>query len=204
MKRILTIIGLCALAHGVFADTNTTEVLTMLPPSTLTTLGKDFLGWFKDNTNFWGQQTAIIGANALYSNGRVSDSTSSKKNTFGAALDVRFPLDANGQISIGFFAAYFNSSFYDGSISTTLGKTINVPLINQPIYLFVEGGPALNLANPNAVLAQTFTGVVWKHDIIKGTADKAPWTLFVNAAVGKVTGWDGGIFLGGIEVGHKF
>lgn len=172
--------------------------------NTLLKLGKDVVSFFKDTTNFWGQQTAIVGVSGLYSFGREKDSTAPKKNTFGAALDIRFPLDDKGQVSVGFFAAYFNKHVYDGSLSTTLGTTWTIPLINQPVYTFVEGGPTLNFSHPDTIGAQTFTGAVWKHDFVKATSTKAPWTLFLNGAGGKLTDFEGWVGLFGAEVGHKF
>lgn len=202
-KLLLSVLLAVACSTGYSQNTNTITA----PPffgSGLSKVGTDIADFFKDNTNFWGQQTVMVGVNALYSNGKETGSTGGNNSTFGGAVDVRFPLDENGQISVGFFLAYFNNDFYDGSFSTTLGTTWNIPVINQPVFTFVEAGPAVNLANPDELLAQAFAGAVWKYEIVKATPKSSAWTLFVNGAYGKLTGWDGDIFLLGVEVGHKF
>lgn len=160
-----------------------------------------FKDWLKDNTNFWGQQTAIVDVSGLYSHGKESGSSGDAKNTYGAALDLRFPLDDQGQVTIGIWAAYFNESFFAGSLTSTLGKTVHIPVINTDLFLFAGGGPGANLAQPDALIGVAYTGAVWKHNLTGG--DK-PLTLFVSGAVAKVTSWDGNVALLTVGIGKKF
>jgi hypothetical protein len=202
MKKLITLIALCAaIIIPASAQTDSgpvAEVVTVLPPSTIKTIATDGLAWFKDQTNFWGQKTILVGVNALYSKGHLDGSGQANKNTWGAVMSLAYPLDDKGQITLGFFGAYFNGDVFDGSIATTLGKTINIPYINQQVFLFAEAGPAVNLNNPDRLLAQGFVGAVWKRPIGKG------FTLYVDAGYGKVTDWTGNVLTGGIKIGKAF
>jgi len=78
------------------------------------------------------------------------------------------------------------------------GKTINIPGINQQVFLFAEAGPAVNLNNPDRLLAQAFTGAVWKHGIGKG------FTLYIEGGIGKVTDWSSPVATFGVKVSKAF
>src|SRR5260221_11593879 len=94
------------------AQTNLTETPNQLPKLAPSTAAWSFAkSFFLDNTNFWDQQTVIVGADVAYSSGHdvLDTSTTTKKSTFGGVVTVGFPLDENGQVSIGLWAAYFNS-----------------------------------------------------------------------------------------------
>lgn len=185
-------------------DTNAQPAPAATQGNPLIHIGTDLYTFIKDNTNFWDQHTLMAGVSGLYSHGHSEGTTDKDHDVFGGVVDVRFPLDANGQVSVGFMAAYFNKDLYDGSISTTLGTTWNIPLINLPVFTFFEGGPTLNFSHPDKLGAQAFTGGVTKFNLTKATTTSAPWILYVNAAAGKVSDWHGGILLFGPEIGHKF
>lgn len=173
------------------------------PPLTAT-VGNWLSDFFKDNTNFWEFQTARVSVMPLYSHGHADAVTSAGKDTFGAAVALAFPIDDKGQVSVGLLAAYFDTHFFLGSVNTTLGKTVNIPVLNIPLYMWVEFGPAFNANHPDQLLAQGFTGGTFKFDIVKATTKSNPWTLTLGAGIGKVTDWDGDIFLGTVGVAHSF
>lgn len=182
----------------------TTASATPTAPPLTATVGNWLSGFFKDNTNFWGQQTARISLNPLYSKGHAEDVTGGGKDTFGVALSLSFPIDDKGQVSVGLMAAYFDTSFFMGSVNTTFGKTVNIPVLNVPLFLWAEAGPAFNANQPDHLLAQAFTGGTIKIDIIKATEKSNPWTLGIGGGIGKVTGWEGDIYLGTIGLNHSF
>lgn len=216
IKIALIVALLCSAVINIQAGVTTDlafhpESPTTLPPASVTpttppltaTVGNWLSDFFKDNTNFWEFKTARVSLTPLYSKGHA-DGVAGDKDTFGVALGVAFPIDEKGQVSVGLFAAYFDSHFFMGSVNTTLGKTVNIPIINQPLFLWVEAGPAFNLNHPDHLLAQAFTGGTLKFDIVKATAKANPWTLLVGGGVGKVTEWQGNIFIGTIGLNHSF
>lgn len=185
-------------------DTFPPASATPTAPPITATVGNLLSNFFKDNTNFWEYQTARISLNPLYSKGHAESVTTGDKDTFGVALSLSFPLDDKGQVSVGLMAAYFDSHFFMGSVNTTFGKTVNIPVLNIPLFLWAEAGPAFNANRPDRLLAQAFTGGTIKWDIIPATAKSNPWTLGIGGGIGKVTEWDGNILLGTLGLNHSF
>lgn len=84
------------------------------------------------------------------------------KGDFGGGLALT-TANTNG-FNAGFALATIHDSsskkfqFYDASLSISLGKAVTIPIINKSAYLYVESGPAFNLANPTTVLEQSIAG----------------------------------------------
>jgi len=207
-KQIIAItaaaIALFTVITATAQNVNTDAPVPVAEKSALATAGEWVSTFFRDNTNFWDYQTARVSAMPIYSKGHAADVTTGDQDTFGVALSLAFPLDEKGQVSIGLFGAYFDSRFFMGSINTTLGKTVNVPVLNRPLFLWAEAGPAINLNHPDRLLAQAFTGGTLKFDLVKATPTRNPWTLLVGGGIGTVTDWEGNIFVGTLGLNHSF
>ena len=212
MKNIKKLIAALIVATSVAAAAQTNDTSsTSISTNSQFSVAKDiFVDWFKDNTNFFGEKSAMVGVGGLYSYGKPSNSGRNKDSTYGAVTTVMFPVDDKGQISVGLYAAYFDSQYFAGSLATTLGKTVTIPGLNEKIFLWVEGGPAVNLNNPDNLLVQGFTGATWKHDIISaklnadGSVKTGPYTLYLTGGYGSCSGWDGSVQTVGVSISHRF
>lgn len=112
------------------------------------------------------------------------------KGDIGGGLAVTTG-NTNG-LNAGFALATIHDSaskrfqFYDATLNISLGKTVTVPLLNIPAYLYVETGPSVNLAHPSTVLEQSIAGV-------KIFLDKGKISL--GGGVGHNSEWSGDTFL---------
>jgi hypothetical protein len=178
MNKIRTaIIGVALLAATVsYAQTNapvptTGAVATSSLLGDLGKVGSDFWGALKD-ANF--ANGATVEPFALYHNG-----------DFGGGLAVATS-STNG-VNVGFALAAINDSasrhfdFYDATLNIQLGRQVTIPVISLPAYLYVEAGPAVNLAHPNTVLEQSIAGAKIFFDKNKisigaGIGQNSEWT----------------------------
>lgn len=107
---------------------------------------------------------------------------------FGGGIAVS-TANTNSIINFGFAIAVISdkknkrTDFYDTSFSVELGKTVTVPIIKLPAYLYVETGPAFNLAHPTTVLEQSIAGAKLTQDLGKG------WRLSEGLGVGHNSEW---------------
>jgi hypothetical protein len=171
----------------------------------------NFLSWattfFTDNTNFFGQRTLIAGVAPLYSRGHDVNKGTADSDNFGGVLSLEFPLDPNGQVSIGMWAAYFNSEASYGSINATLGKTLMIPewlpwLGGQQLYLSDEFGPGYRWDMTGKPFFQNFTLVTYKHDLKLGLPN--PVTFYLVGGHGNADAWRGDIWLLGPQLSYRF
>lgn len=194
----------CGLATSLrAAEATDTPVTNKL--SSLKAAEQFAVSFFKDNTNFFGQKTVIIGIDGAYGRGHSTDDQTAKDhNEFGAVLTVGFPIDDQGQVQIGLWGAYFDRQIVYGSFQTTLGTTFTVPswvplVHGEQAFIFNEGGPGYRFGQgQGSLFAQDFVGAVWKHQFGGG------WVLFVNGAYGKVSILTGQEYLFGLKVGKSF
>lgn len=210
VKLTLAALGL-ALVTGLLTTTavRAQDVATTNPPANFFAgakeMGQSFAAFFKDNKSFFDQKTLIVGLDGAYSHGHdTAKLNAADKNQFGAVLTLGFPLDANGQVSVGLWAAYFDSAAFYGSFQTTLGTTFIVPswvplLKGEQAFVFNEGGPGYRFGyGQGSLFAQDFVGAVWKHQFAGG------WTLYIDGAYGKVSILTGQVALFGVKVGKSF
>lgn len=157
-----------------------------------------------DNEPFFGTNALRVGVGALYSHGKKEYVNGPKTDTWGGYINAGYNLDEKGQVNIGLLGAFFDGDFYTATFKTELGKTWTIPYVNEKVYTFVGGGPALRLDNPDNLLGTAYTGLVWKKDIVKATETSAPWTLYTSVFAAKVADWGAPVYGLGFGVSHKF
>ncbi len=176
--------------------------VTMTSQTAKASLLTDFSSWLKDNEPYFGTNALRASIGPLYSRGREVGSQNKVSDTFGGLVNVGYSLDDAGQVNVGFFAAYFNEQVFDGTLKAELGKTFTV--LGQKFYVLAGGGPAINIAEPDNILGVGYTGLVWKHDIVKAREGTAPWTLYTSYAAAKASNWEGIIHSLNFGVSHRF
>lgn len=181
MKKLLSIIGVALLAT--ISQAQTTPPVPAAPvPTNGAAATSSLLGDIsRVGTDFWA---ALKDAN--FANGAtVEPFVLYHSGDFGGGLAVTTS-STNG-VNVGFALAAIGDhtskrfDFYDATLSIQLGRQVTIPVINLPAYLYVETGPAVNLAHPDTILEQSIAGAKiffdkGKISIGAGIGQNSEWT----------------------------
>jgi len=162
--------------------------LSSIIPTNAVKLGGDVVLAVSDSVPYFMAGTERVGVAALYSNHKT-----------GFLVDLIHPVvsvNTNGQVSIGFAAAYLDHTFYDASVGLNLGMTAHVPVLGA-VYLFGESGPGFQFKDSHAV-AQSFIGVSKSFTLFH----KLP--LSIKGGLGNISDRPGPAFVLGLDAQMKF
>lgn len=156
-KKLISLIGAAAMLAT--ANAQTTPPVSTAVPTNGAAATSSLLGDIgKIGSDFWG---ALKDAN--FANGATVEPFGMyHAGDFGGGLAVTTS-STNG-VNVGFAVAAISDSankrvdFYDATLSIQLGRQVTIPVINLPVYLYVEAGPAVNLSHPNTILEQSIAG----------------------------------------------
>lgn len=144
---------------------------TTPPEATVPTTGAASTSKLLDDVKHIGSDAWSALKSANFANGvAVEPFGLMHGSDFGGGLAVA-TASTNG-VNIGFAVAAISEkstdpktgkshtsfAFYDATLSIQLGKEVTVPWLNIPAFLYIEAGPAANLAHPNTILEQSVAG----------------------------------------------
>lgn len=162
MKRLLLLLALLVpLSLPAQTNTNTTPKLSLLGED-LSKFGGDVWKYFQDSQPYFSNRVVRPTLGVLY--------LPNAPKKWGGLLHFDVPVDQNGQVNVGFAAAYINDSIYDATVNVTLGTTWNsnaqIPWIGS-FHTWAGTGPGYNFHTKSAVV-HSETGVSKRFTIGKG------------------------------------
>lgn len=163
-KLILAVMLIASVAMGqttnIVVQTNsvvvtnvvTTTTNALLPGVDIGQVGSDLLAFISDASPFY-TNSIIASAGGVNIDKR-----------WGGLVDIGIPLNANGQISMGFAGMFLGggsgqkASFYTGAVNLQAAKSVT--LFGQTFQGFICSGPGYN-NNTHEIILYSATGASW-------------------------------------------